>query len=216
MKSVFHSYFHQLSCGQSILTTQQSLHVCACVRMRVHFIRPCAYSHRLLKCLCSCVGECVCTPLMKLHLLLLILLLLMLSHFLWAPDKPTKQGENGALYWDACQDSPWIYGQQTVFITQSRKAEKRRGGENKTTAKEQCDPIFYLHIELLHLTGSIAAEGSLNYDANIMNIRPNRCHWNCLLNLLCQLFNTVQNPVHIFHPHISQCLQNSYDLGCFV
>lgn len=89
--------------------------------------RPCGYSHCLFMSVsvCSC---CLCAALMKLRLLLvffvlLLLLLLMLSHFLWAPDKPTKQGENRALYWDACQDSPWIYGQQTVFITQPREAE---------------------------------------------------------------------------------------------
>lgn len=97
--------------------------------MSVHFILPYGYIPAvcLRVHLCVFVLVCLCTPLMKLHPLLhyqlLFLLLLMLSHFLWVPDKPTKQGENRALYWDACQDSLWIYGRQTAFITQPRKAE---------------------------------------------------------------------------------------------
>lgn len=90
---------------------------------------------------CVSLCLCTCTPLMKLRLLLLpfILLLLMLSHFLWAPDKPTKQGENRALYWDACQDSPWIYGQQTAFITQPREAEKKRAGGERRGGKRKTE-----------------------------------------------------------------------------
>lgn len=94
--------------------------------------------------------DCVCahTPLMKLHprlhhrLLFLLRLLLMSSHFLWASDKPTKQGENRALYWDACQDSPWIYGQQTAFITHPRGKVKRAAGVGRERGKQWSSPPF--------------------------------------------------------------------------
>lgn len=94
----------------------------------VFFVHPCGYSQFVYERVCVLLCSRVCAALMKLRLLflllhLLLILLLMLSHFLWAPDKPTKQGENRALYWDACQDSPWIYGQQTVFITQPGEVE---------------------------------------------------------------------------------------------
>lgn len=90
-----------------------------------YFILSCGRSHCLWVPVCVCV--CVrhwwnCISSSNPHLLFFSLFL-MLSHFLWASDKPTKQGENRALYWDACQDSPWIYGQQTAFITQPREAE---------------------------------------------------------------------------------------------
>lgn len=72
----------------------------------------------------------LCAALVKLHLPLLLPLLSPPSSVIslpLGPDKLTKQGENGALYWDACQGSPWIYGQQTAFITQAREAEGKEG-----------------------------------------------------------------------------------------
>lgn len=125
-------YFLQSSCGLSVLATQHMNHsfrMCLCellsalcpsmwtfslfVCERFGVLRVCWHVQRWWNCVSSSSHR----------LLLFLLLLLMLSHFLWAPDKPAKQGENRALYWDACQDSPRIYGQQTVFITQPREAE---------------------------------------------------------------------------------------------
>lgn len=55
-------------------------------------------------------------------------------------DKPTKLGENRALYWDACQDSPWIYGRQTVFITRQR-VKKKGGGMGEEDTQRSCPLI---------------------------------------------------------------------------
>lgn len=121
------------------------------------------------------VFACVCLSflLMKLRLLrngcllFFLLLLLMLSHFLWAPDKPAEQGENGALYWDACQDSPWIYGQQTAFITQPREAEEKKkglGGRGGRKSGEKNREILHLHVDPLRLISAISGAQLQCYD----------------------------------------------------
>lgn len=128
-KCFSHFAGHPLFCGLNVLATQHmkpSFWACLCAAGCISSTWvPFVYE---FVCLFLCL--CAYAQLMKLHLVschlplfLLLLLVLMLSHFLWVPDKPTKQGENRALYWDACQDSPWIYGQQTAFITQLREAE---------------------------------------------------------------------------------------------
>lgn len=93
----------------------------------------------------------------------------MLSHFLWGPDKPTKQGENRALYWDACLDSLWIYGQQTVFITQPREAEQKglRGWAAKEKREGTYPPFAFKTSEF---EGNRFWKGSLiYYSVNILN-----------------------------------------------
>lgn len=116
-----------------------------------------------------CVCVCTHTPLMKLHprlhhhLLFLLRLFLMSSHFLWASDKPTEQRENRALYWDACQDSPWIYGQQTAFITHPRGKVKKSCGGGKGKGGKQSDPLLHFPTDPSKLEGTFPGKRSVNH-----------------------------------------------------
>lgn len=69
-------------------------------------------------------------------------------------------------------------------------------GRRKNRVEERSTRISYLHEVLLELSESSSGAGSINYYTvtitHLEHIRStNQCHWRCVLNLSCQLFEIV-------------------------